>query len=203
MESSREVEFSSAKYWQSRYERGGTSGIGSYGKLAEFKAEVINDFIKRHKIKSVLDLGCGDGNQASLLDVDRYLGLDVSEEAIDICVRKFNGDFSRKFALYQLPFIYSVDMSMSLDVIFHLVEDGVYKQYMKDLFRCSRRFVCVYSSNTNTQVERQGEHMKQRRFTDDVDDRWKLIEKVPNKYPYNPTDGSGSLADFYFFQRNV
>lgn len=197
------MNFSSSNYWQSRYEKGGTSGIGSYGKLADFKAEVVNDFIKRHKIKSVLDFGCGDGNQASLLDVDRYLGLDVSEEAVDICVRKLKGDFSRKFGLYSQPCIYSVDMTMSLDVIFHLVEDSVYKQYMKDLFNCARRFVCVYSSNTNEQTERQGEHMKQRRFTDDVDDKWRLIKRIENKYPYNPLDGSGSLADFYFFKRCV
>ena len=35
----------SAAYWEERYRRGGNSGAGSYGKLAEFKAEVINDFV--------------------------------------------------------------------------------------------------------------------------------------------------------------
>ena len=33
----------SEKYWEKRYIAGGNSGAGSYGKLAEFKAEVLND----------------------------------------------------------------------------------------------------------------------------------------------------------------
>lgn len=33
---------SSKEYWEQRYAGGGTSGAGSYGKLAEFKAEIIN-----------------------------------------------------------------------------------------------------------------------------------------------------------------
>jgi hypothetical protein len=33
--------FNSLVYWQERYAEGGTSGAGSYGRLALFKAEVI------------------------------------------------------------------------------------------------------------------------------------------------------------------
>jgi hypothetical protein len=34
--------FSSANYWERRYADGGTSGSGSYGRLAEFKATFLN-----------------------------------------------------------------------------------------------------------------------------------------------------------------
>ena len=34
-------QFDSKKYWEKRYLKGGDSGDGSYGKLAEFKAKVI------------------------------------------------------------------------------------------------------------------------------------------------------------------
>ncbi|GAJ08100.1 unnamed protein product, partial [marine sediment metagenome] len=53
----------SREYWESRYAGGGTSGAGSYGKPAEFKAQVLNSFVKDNGISSVIEFGCGDGNQ--------------------------------------------------------------------------------------------------------------------------------------------
>lgn len=69
----------SKEYWEERYKGEGTSGLGSYGKFAEFKAEIINSFVKDNKINSVIDFGCGDGNQLSLFEIPYYIGLDVSK----------------------------------------------------------------------------------------------------------------------------
>jgi hypothetical protein len=46
-----------------RYGQGGTSGFGSYRRLAEFKAETLNGFVARMRIQSVIRYGCGDGAQ--------------------------------------------------------------------------------------------------------------------------------------------
>jgi hypothetical protein len=54
---------SSGNYWEERYSQGGNSGSGSYAKFAEFKAEVLNDLVQQNAIRSVIELGCGDGNQ--------------------------------------------------------------------------------------------------------------------------------------------
>jgi hypothetical protein len=54
---------SSETYWIARYKRGGDSGRGSYGKLAQFKAGVINKFVEANKINTIIEFGCGDGNQ--------------------------------------------------------------------------------------------------------------------------------------------
>ncbi len=62
----------SDKYWEQRYAVGGNSGVGSYGKFANFKAEVINKFVREHKIKSVIEFGCGDGNQLKLANYPSY-----------------------------------------------------------------------------------------------------------------------------------
>ena len=35
----------SCRYWEDRYNAEGNSGVGSYGKFAAFKAEVINAFV--------------------------------------------------------------------------------------------------------------------------------------------------------------
>lgn len=43
--------FDSKKYWQERYDNGGNSGAGSYGVFCDYKATVINNFVKQYKIE--------------------------------------------------------------------------------------------------------------------------------------------------------
>jgi hypothetical protein len=31
--------------------------------LAEFKARAVNDFVRENSVKSIVEYGCGDGNQ--------------------------------------------------------------------------------------------------------------------------------------------
>jgi len=71
--------------WDNYYRAGYTSGAGSYGALANFKAQMINEFIADHGIQTVLDIGCGDGNQLSLLNCPEYIGVDVSPTIIELC----------------------------------------------------------------------------------------------------------------------
>jgi len=52
---SRKKSFNSKKYWEARYVSGRNSGAGSYGRLAKFKADVINDFVKNKKINTVIE----------------------------------------------------------------------------------------------------------------------------------------------------
>lgn len=82
-------EFSVSKYWDERYKFGGNSGSGSYGRLSEFKAEIINSFILKNKLHSAIEIGCGDGNQTSLIKVKNYTATDISETAIKKCKEKF------------------------------------------------------------------------------------------------------------------
>jgi len=90
----------SAEYWERNYARGGTSGPGSYHAAAEAKAAFLNDFVRTHEVRSVIEFGCGDGNQLSLADYPRYIGLDVSRSAIELCKRRFAGDATKSFFLY-------------------------------------------------------------------------------------------------------
>src|ERR1700744_3995435 len=76
---------SSSSYWESRYASGGNSGVGSYAQFARFKADVLNTFVAEHKVQSVIEFGCGDGNQLKLAAYPKYLGLDVSETIVAKC----------------------------------------------------------------------------------------------------------------------
>src|SRR5579871_871877 len=87
----------SAAYWDSEYRTGGNSGPGSYGRLAEFKADVINAFVDRHSVGTVIEFGCGDGNQLSLAQYPNYVGVDVSPIAVAKCRGRFTADPTKRF----------------------------------------------------------------------------------------------------------
>lgn len=89
----------SSKYWENRYASGGNSGAGSYDKFAEFKAEILNDFVTKHDITDVIEFGCGDGNQLVIANYPKYFGFDVSETVIALCKEKFSSDASKTFKL--------------------------------------------------------------------------------------------------------
>ena len=194
----------STSYWERRYQNGRTSGVGSYGRLANFKAEVLNDFVERNGIQSVIEFGCGDGTQLSLARYPRYTGIDVAQGSIAICQERFAGDNSKSFYLTtQIPkVIGKFDLALSLDVVYHLVEDEVFDVYMRSLFERAGRFVAVYSSN---KVEPSGvPHVRHRRFTDWIAahaSEWQEAGFVANRYPLDPKRPEDtSFADFYFFQ---
>lgn len=192
-------------YWQQRYEEGGNSGVGSYGDLATFKADVLNGFVRENRIQSVIEFGCGDGNQLALSEYPTYIGLDVAPAAIDRCRQRFEGDDSKSFMLYSTRHfsdplrVLRADLAMSLDVLFHLVEDEVFHGYMTHLFNSADQFVVIYSSNH--EGGRPADHVKFRVFTDWINQNrpsWGLVERVAN--PYRTTH-EGAVADFYIYRR--
>jgi SAM-dependent methyltransferase len=195
---------SSADYWRRRYRAGLDSGAGSYGELAQFKADMLNKFVSDNGVQSVIELGCGDGNQLSLAHYPRYLGLDVSPEAIDLCRARFVRDPDKAFLFYDpvrtinLERFLSADLTMSLDVIYHLLEDDIYEGYLQLLFACSRKFVIIYSSNDTTPDVAW--HVRNRPFTQDVASRFKEFSLT--SVIKNPLRAQ-TPADFYVFQRST
>lgn len=152
----------SASYWELRYRMRGSSGAGSYGAQARFKAHFLNRFIADNGIADVVDFGCGDGAQIGLLAPVAYLGVDVSDTAVEICRQRFELDPNKRFssaAQYQGE---RADLSMSLDVVFHLVEDEVFTAYMDRLFAAARKFVVIYSTN---HAETVSTHVRHRELT--------------------------------------
>ncbi len=200
--------FSSGDYWENRYQSGGTSGAGSYGQLAEFKAEVLNDFVRKNAIQSVIEFGCGDGNQLSLAEYPAYIGLDVSRTAIQMCLARFKDDPTKSFFLYDSRCfadrqgVFQAELALSLDVIFHLIEDEIFDLYMRHLFGAARRYVVIYSSNSTEGPATT--HVRHRRFSDWVEAHmpgWTLVETIPNRYPFQGDATTGSISDFFIYRK--
>lgn len=202
--------FSSDMYWEKRYEKGGNSGAGSYGRLAEFKAEYLNKFATEHKVATVIEFGCGDGNQLKMFKFKKYIGLDISKTSIAMCIDQYAKDKSKSFYLYdQGSFqdnfhLFSADLVLSLDVLYHLVEDEVFEKYMKDLFAASTKYVIIYATDTDDNRWGQAQHVKYRKFTDWAEKNikgWKLVEHIPNKYEFKTNDIDETTADFYIYKK--
>jgi hypothetical protein len=194
----------SRHYWIQRYASGGTSGPGSYNRLADFKSEVLNALVKQHGITTIIEYGCGDGNQLRLAQYPSYLGFDVSPKAISLCRNMFVDDPSKTFRLMDAYAGEKAQLTLSLDVIFHLVEDDVFSRYMERLFDSSTRLVVIYSSNFDDTRTRRGPQLKHRQFSKWIEDnrrQWRLIDHIPNRYPLVTDPYNESRSDFYVYQK--
>ncbi|WP_434053665.1 MAG: class I SAM-dependent methyltransferase [Roseibium sp.] len=200
------VEFTtSGEYWEKRYAQSGNSGAGSYGQLATYKAEVLNDFVKQNAVRTVIEFGSGDGHQLTLAHYPNYVGVDVSQTAVAACRKLFAGDAGKTFITLSDYEGQTADLALSLDVIYHLVEDKTFADYMERLFDSATRFVIVYSSNKSDQHE--AKHVRHRKFTDWVDanrEDFVLKSHIPNKFPYDASDPRNtSFADFFIYERST
>jgi hypothetical protein len=196
---------SSADYWEDRYHHGGNSGAGSYDRLAAFKAEVLNAFVAANDIQSVIEFGSGDGAQLEMAEYPTYTGVDISSTVVDATRLRFAGDRSiRILHTSELTDGERAELALSLDVIYHLVEDEVFDLYMHRLFDAGTRYVIIYASNEERRWA--SPHIRHRHFTRWVDTNqvdFECVRQISNAYPYLETDpGNTSFADFYIFARH-
>lgn len=192
--------FDPIDYWEQRYAKGGASGPGSRGDHAEFKAEFVNTFVEEHDVSSVVEFGCGDGEQVALGEYPHYVGLDVSKSAVERCSSRFADDPTKRFRPYD-PFEFDgheelrADLVLSLEVLFHLVNDRVFEETMHDMFATADRYVIIFSSNHE---ERAPEiHIRHRRFTAYVEEEFpefELVDHVENPFEER-------VSDFYVYAR--
>ncbi len=193
----------SKDYWISRYNSGGNSGPGSYNELAEYKADILNRFVSERNLEYVIEFGAGDGNQLKLAKYPNYLGFDISKKAVEHCKQLFISDPTKSFKLVSEYRNEKAELVLSLDVIYHLVEDEIFEDYMNKLFNSSTRFVIIYSSDTDDQMGNILAHVRHRKFTAWIAENkpeWKIIKHIPNKLRFNGDARIGSFADFYIFE---
>ena len=199
--------FNSKKYWNDRYVKGQNSGSGSYNHLAQFKADVINDFVEKNQIKSIVDYGVGDGNQLKLINTENliYTGIDVSEFIISKCKEEFKDNKTKKFFhVDNIDNELKEELVLSCDVIYHLIEESVYKKYMDNLFSFSKKYVIIYAKNEDVN---HTIHVKFRKFSNYIENNlpeWQLIKHIPNKYPQlklGKNNDKTSPSDFYIYEK--
>jgi hypothetical protein len=190
----------SASYWEKRYRKNGNSGAGSYGALACYKATILNSFIQENQIKKAVEFGCGDGNQLKQYEIAEYLGLDVSVTAIEKCRRLFKSDSTKSFLLYNSQNQqckideFKAELSLSFDVIYHLIEESVYENYMRHLFSSPFRFVIIYAWDVEGKRNLHVRHRKFSRWIKENQLEWDLVKQITEGKP-------AGACDFYIYQK--
>lgn len=89
------------------------------------------------------------------------------------------------------------ELSLSLEVILHLVEDEVFNRYMNDLFDLSTKYVIIYSNNIIKKSKNS--HVKYRKFTEWIEKNrpnWELINVIQN-------DDGKSDTHLFFFKKRI
>lgn len=135
----------SAGVWGRDVAGAGTSGSGSTPEITREYRAYLQDFIKTHRVKSIVDAGCGDWGFSSAIDWGSasYLGVDIASEVIDADRTKYEkgkitfrvGDITE-----ELP---AADLLISKDVLQHLSNALVQKFIRSNLKRGKYKWVLL------------------------------------------------------------
>lgn len=190
------------KWWDEWYARGHTSGPGSRGFLAQYKADVLNEFVRSHSIQSAIEFGCGDGYNLALISYPEYIGLDISPTSVRMCEQQFKNDPTKQFMQYTpASFVNkgfkAVDLVLCIDVLYHVLEEQDYVKTLDDIFSFDAPYVILY---TTLNEKWNGGYSEI--FHRDV---LKYLAKYPYDYyvienKYKHVEG-GSTADWVFLSR--
>jgi hypothetical protein len=107
----------------------GTSGSGSTLEITREYRAYIEEFIKKHAVKSVIDAGSGDWSFSAAIDWGdaSYLGIDIASDVVE-AVRKNHETNKIKFQVgditEDLP---AADLLISKDVLQHLSNELIHK----------------------------------------------------------------------------
>jgi hypothetical protein len=97
-------------------------------------------------------------------------------------------------------------LGLSLDVIYHLVEDEVFERYMADLLGHSSRLVVLYTSDSDVFIPPglTPPHIRHRPVGQWMSSQrhWRLRERIANPHPFDlDADDETSFADFYVYEK--
>jgi len=138
----------------------GTSGTGSTLVITREYRAYLEDFIKTHNIKSVVDAGCGDWTFSSAIDWNgaSYLGVDIASDVI-ATVRAKHEKATIKFQVGDITDdLPAADLLISKDVLQHLSNELVHNFIENNLRKRKYKWVILTNDrgNTNSDVESGG-----------------------------------------------
>ena len=123
----------------------GTSGTGSTLEITREYRAYLEDFIKTHKITSVVDAGCGDWTFSSAIDWGgaSYLGVDIASDVIaTVRARHEKGNITFQVGdiTDDLP---AADLLISKDVLQHVSNELVHRFIRNNLRKGKYKWVIL------------------------------------------------------------
>ena len=78
-------------------------------------------------------------------------------------------------------------LTLSLDVMYYLIDDELSEHHMHSLFSASTRYLVIYSSDaSNSTSLSEGPHVNHRQYAKWVEDNavgWQFLEEIENTSP--------------------
>ena len=130
------------EYWEKRYRKGGTSGVGSTGEIRDWKWKIIQEHVG--EIDNVLDVGCGDLSFWEGRDCAEYLGIDISQTIIEQN-RKSRPHWKFKVHQAGVPLHVQARIVLCLDVLFHIIDDNSFVRICQNLCTYSTEWICIHN----------------------------------------------------------
>ena len=129
----------------------GTSGTGSTLEITQEYRAYVEEFIRTHNVKSVVDAGCGDWGFSSKIDWGQasYLGVDIASDVIANVRSKYekgNVTFQVGNITDELP---DADLLISKDVLQHLSNSLVQKFVRNNLKKGKYKWVILTNDRGN------------------------------------------------------
>jgi SAM-dependent methyltransferase len=123
----------------------GTSGSGSTLDITREYRAYLEEFIRKHRVRSIVDAGCGDWTFSRTIDWGgaSYLGVDIASDVIEVNRRKYekrNVTFQVGDITEDLP---AADLLISKDVLQHLPNALVHKFVRNNLKTGKYRWVLL------------------------------------------------------------
>jgi SAM-dependent methyltransferase len=123
----------------------GTSGTGSTLEITREYRAYVEDFMRKHSVKSVVDAGCGDWSFSSAIDWGHasYLGIDIASDVIAVVRSKHETDkikFQVGDITDELP---AAELLISKDVLQHLSNTRVQKFIRNNLRKGKYKWVIL------------------------------------------------------------
>lgn len=150
-------DFESTLFWNLRYsrfpERG--SGVGSRGENLLYKrALLVEQGVEASA--SVLDVGCGDLEVVKSLSLQKYLGLDTSQRAIEMAkgIRP-DWEFRQIGRVLCRELAFSRETVLCFEVLIHQQNEADYRALIQFLAECTERTLLVsgYGSDYEGRAE--------------------------------------------------
>jgi SAM-dependent methyltransferase len=122
-------------FWNERYRRLPElgSGPGSRAYAAWIKQRLIRDVVAKHRIRSILDIGCGDlcWLREDLIEGVAYCGCDIS----DVIVERNRARFPQlDFLLHDVasaPLRHTAELIVCFDVLIHQIELEAFRRALR------------------------------------------------------------------------
>jgi ubiquinone/menaquinone biosynthesis C-methylase UbiE len=146
---------------------------------------VISQLINDLDVRSVLEIGCGLGNNLRNLKHEKIAGIDLSEHAINIARKRFPHYSFYVGNVLQIPLIETFDLVFTASVIQH-IEPNLLDKAFEEMYRISNHYILNIEAYDKIEHEINWHRGKNKFWTVHVMERWKKFPvSIVSDYDFN------------------